>query len=116
MKYFCELKADGNLYGRGKCSKNEVYPGFTVIESFAFGKPVIGANIGGISELIENRYTGILFRSGDKWDLEDKIRYLVNNKDIVLELGKNARNIVEKEYDPDLHYERLMKVYEQIKA
>lgn len=88
--------------------------GFTVLESFALGKPVVGANIGGISELIENGYTGVLFRSGDSCDLEDKIRYLINNQTLVLDMGKNARNIAEKEYNADLHYERLMGVYEKV--
>lgn len=88
--------------------------GFTVLESFASGKPVVGANIGGISELVKNGLTGILFRSGDSRDLENKIRNLINNKDLVLEMGKNARDIAEKEYNANLHYEMLMKAYRKV--
>jgi glycosyltransferase involved in cell wall biosynthesis len=88
--------------------------GFTVLESFSSGKPVIGANIGGISELIENRRNGILFRSGDSNELENKIRYLLNNKDLVLKMGKNARGTVERKYNARLHYERLMKTYTKL--
>jgi len=88
--------------------------GFTVLESFALGKPVIGADIGAIPDLVKNEYTGKLFRSGDVKDLAEKINYLLDNKNLISEMGKNARETVEKEYNADLHYERLMEVYEKV--
>ncbi len=42
---------------------------FSVIESLMYGTPVLGANIGGIPELVEERKTGMLFESGNKNDL-----------------------------------------------
>ena len=88
--------------------------GFTVLESFALGKPVIGADIGSIPDLVKNGYTGTLFRPGDVKDLAEKINYLLDNKNLISEMGKNARETVEKEYNADLHYERLMEVYEKV--
>lgn len=40
-----------------------------IAESFLYGVPVIGANIGGISEMIEEGVNGYLFKAGDKDDL-----------------------------------------------
>ena len=37
----------------------------TVIESYALGRPVIGAAIGGIPEIVREGETGWLFPSGD---------------------------------------------------
>lgn len=88
--------------------------GFTILESFALGKPVIGADIGGIPDLVKNGYTGILFRSGDVKDLTQKIEYLLDNKNLISEMGRNARKTVEKEYNANLHYERLMDVYNKV--
>jgi len=45
----------------------------SILESFAMGKPVIGANIGGIPELINEGSDGLLFESGNAADLNDKI-------------------------------------------
>lgn len=42
----------------------------SVIESLCAGTPVVGANIGGIPELIDNGMTGYKFVSGNKEDLE----------------------------------------------
>lgn len=88
--------------------------GLVIIESFASGKPVIGADIGGISELIEDGNDGLLFEAGNADILTDKINYLLDNRKLVKEMGRNARKKVEEKYNPDLHYERLMEAYQRV--
>jgi len=46
---------------------------FSVMESQMVGTPVIGAEIGGIPELIKNKVNGELFKSGESDDLKSKI-------------------------------------------
>ncbi|MBQ3257694.1 MAG: glycosyltransferase [Oscillospiraceae bacterium] len=48
---------------------------FSVLESISYGTPVLGANIGGIPELIRVGETGELFESGNVKELK---KYLVN--------------------------------------
>ncbi|MEW6570930.1 MAG: glycosyltransferase family 4 protein [Nitrospirota bacterium] len=85
-----------------------------VLEAFANGKPVIGANIGGIPEMVIGEETGLLFEPGNHEDLRQKINYLLNNPSKVLEMGRNARQKVEKEYNAELHYQRLIALYEKV--
>ena len=47
---------------------------FSVMESQMYGTPVLGAQIGGIPELIEPGRTGELFESGNCEELKNKIR------------------------------------------
>jgi 3-isopropylmalate dehydratase small subunit len=47
---------------------------FSVMESQMYGTPVLGADIGGIPELIQVGKTGELFKSGDGNELKSKIR------------------------------------------
>jgi len=84
-----------------------------VLEAFAHGKPVIGADIAGIPEMIKNGETGLLFEPGNKQTLREKIRYFVSHPEMIVEMGKNARNKVEAEYNADLYYQRLMDVYKR---
>lgn len=49
---------------------------FSVTESLALSTPVLGADIGGIPELIQPGQTGELFESGSAEDLTEKIRTL----------------------------------------
>lgn len=85
--------------------------GLVVIEAFALGLPVIGANIGGIPEAVKNGEAGLLFEPGNVENLRDKIKQLLADPDKVAQMGRNAQALVEKEYNVELHYERLMKVY-----
>ncbi|MCB5237685.1 glycosyltransferase family 4 protein [Niallia circulans] len=84
----------------------------SLIESFAYGKPVIGSNIGGIPEHIDHMENGILFEAGNFKDLAEKIT-LINNLDEtdLIDLGKNARKKVEEVYNSSFHMKKLMQVY-----
>lgn len=97
-------------------AKFSIYPSewyencpFSVMESQLYGTPVLGANIGGIPELIDNNRTGILFESGNMNDLENKIKYLWNNEILLDQYSKNCNDIrfdTLKEY-----YIKLIKFY-----
>lgn len=52
---------------------------FSVMESQMYGTPVIGADIGGIPELIRNNITGELFESGNAMELKKKVEDLWND-------------------------------------
>jgi glycosyltransferase involved in cell wall biosynthesis len=86
-----------------------------VIEAFALGKPVVGARIGGIPELVRDGETGLTFESGNADDLSEKIRTLVSRPDLIMEMGKKARRFVELELNSEAHYKRLMAIYESVR-
>ena len=65
---------------------------FSVMESQMYGTPVVGANIGGIPELIAQGQTGDLFESGNAEDLRAKIQTLWNDADRQAVYCQNCRN------------------------
>lgn len=83
----------------------------TVLESFACGTPVIGANIGGIPELVIHNQTGLLFQPGDASQLAQQIQALVADPARAVELGRNARTQVLTVNNPTTHYEQTIQVY-----
>lgn len=83
----------------------------TVLESFAHGKPVIGANIGGIPENIEDRKSGLLFEPGSSEDLHKKILYLYNHPDLIKQMGAHAQKTVREQYSSERYYRKLIKIY-----
>jgi glycosyltransferase involved in cell wall biosynthesis len=83
----------------------------SIIESFALGKPVIGARIGGIPELVKDQETGLTFEPGSCSDLADKISQLIQNQKLVFDMGQNARLHVEQRLNPQVHYQVLMEIY-----
>lgn len=59
-------------------SRSEAF-GLVAIEAMACGTPVIGSDIGGISDIITDD-TGMLFESENYHDLATKIKQVINNK------------------------------------
>ncbi len=84
--------------------------GFTVVEAMALGKPVIGARIGGIPEMVIDNYTGLLFEPGNAAQLAERIKVLHNNESLITEMGKNALDHINKLINNETHYESLQKL------
>ncbi|HHT9137261.1 MAG TPA: glycosyltransferase family 4 protein, partial [Candidatus Wunengus sp. YC60] len=86
----------------------------SVLEAFALGKPVIGARIGGIPELVKNHETGLTFEPGNASDLAEKITYVLDNPDKVVKMGENARLFVEQNSNAEKYYQALMNIYQSV--
>lgn len=71
-------------------SREEAFS-LVTIESFSVSTAVIGANLGGIKDLIRNYETGILFTKNDDNDLAKKIEELYNDNNLLIRLGKSGR-------------------------
>lgn len=87
----------------------------TIVEAFSHGKPVIGAQIGGIPELIEPGVTGYQFRSGNAEELYQCIRQATEvSSEQYQQMTANARAFAEQHFDPEVHYQKLMALYNSI--
>ena len=85
----------------------------SVLESYAYGKPVIGADIGGIPELIVDGVDGFLVPSGGQEALRERLLWIAEHKNEAVEMGRIGRQKMETEFNADIHYERIMNVYQQ---
>lgn len=83
---------------------------FSVMESQMYGTPVLGADIGGIPELIQPNKTGLLFESGNLLELKKQIEILWNDKELIDNFSRNCRDI---QFDTiDKYYKKIIKIYE----
>ena len=83
------------------------------IESFASGTPVIGADIGGIPEMVDDGVNGLLFPAFATDELRKRIEYLWDRPAVVADMGRMARAKAEREYSTQAHLDRLLAVYDQ---
>ncbi len=81
------------------------------IESFACGTPVIGSNIAGIPEMVDDGETGLLFTPFSATELRDKIEYLFARPSLAAHMGRAARAKAEREYSTASHLDRLLTLY-----
>ena len=77
--------------------------GLVVLEAMACSKPVVAFNVGGIPEIISDGIDGFLVARGDEEELASKILFLLEHPEVRIEMGRNARKKVEKEFS----YKRL---------
>lgn len=63
-----------------------------IYESFSTGTPVIGSDIGGIPELIDEGYNGFLFESDNPDSLKEKLVKVISDKELLKKLEDNALN------------------------
>jgi glycosyltransferase involved in cell wall biosynthesis len=77
--------------------------GLVVLEAMACSKPVVAFNVGGIPEIISDGIDGFLIPRGEVKELASKILFLLEHPEIRIEMGRNARKKVEREFS----YKRL---------
>ncbi|MFH0948662.1 MAG: glycosyltransferase family 4 protein, partial [Elusimicrobiota bacterium] len=87
---------------------------YVALEAMACGKAIIATRVGGFLEMIDDKVNGLLCNPNDSADLADKINYALANKDILEDLGVNARKKIVKEYSPGYRAEKMITIYEQI--
>ena len=84
---------------------------FSVMESQMYGTPVLGADIGGIPELIDIGKTGEVFESGNKEELKHKILAWWKDRSITDTYRENCRYI---RFDTLEEYgDKLLKLYQE---
>jgi len=86
----------------------------SILEAYAYGKPVIGSRIGGIAEMVEHGRTGLQFAPGNATELADCMQTLWLDEPLRTRMGLAARDKVEREYCAEVHCEQLMGLYRRL--
>jgi glycosyltransferase involved in cell wall biosynthesis len=85
--------------------------GKSILESYAWGKPVIASDLGSRRELVQHGVTGLLYGDGDRKQLALSIGFLFDRPDLIEKMGANARSRVKNHHDPGQHMEKLLDIY-----
>ncbi len=84
----------------------------SVMEASALERPIIGANIGGIPELIKDGETGFVFNSGSI----DSLAHILNQvgqmpASALRRLGSAGRDWMRTEFGPEAYQSRMLELY-----
>jgi Glycosyltransferase len=85
--------------------------GISVMQAMATGVPVVANGVGGLYDLIEDGVTGTLVKAGNPESLADAIWCLLHSPDARLEMAKQARLMIEKEFSADTVAKKLVAYY-----
>ncbi|MCX8029140.1 MAG: glycosyltransferase family 4 protein [Brevinematales bacterium] len=83
--------------------------------AYYFSKPVIATNVGALPEIVRDGYNGLLIDgssvSSIREGLKSSIKFLLENPQVVKELGSNARKFVETEMNWDNIVDKIIEAY-----
>lgn len=82
----------------------------TIFESYGNGLPIIGPDIGGFTDFIQDKKNGLLFNAADVLDLRKKIKELLDNPNVINEFKKNIPRL--KTFDENIS--ELVEIYKEI--
>ena len=89
------------------CPSREETMSIVLTEAMMYGKPCIGSDNTGMADYIQNGVNGFVCRTGDAYDLCDKIRYFIHNSDDIEKMGVEGRKVYEKYFTMDKFADRL---------
>jgi glycosyltransferase involved in cell wall biosynthesis len=93
-----------------RCHENQP---LGVLESFCCGVPVVGTTLGGIPELVHPGKNGELVDPNDPASLAKSLEALLSDRDRAYRMGAAGRTMVQAEFSPQRHLERLDELYEE---
>jgi glycosyltransferase involved in cell wall biosynthesis len=84
-----------------------------ILEAFAYKVPVIGSDIGGIPELIENGRTGFIFEPGNSWELSFQMEKFILNPSLKESMQFNLMGMEEK-FEYKKFVNDYMRIYQSL--
>lgn len=82
-----------------------------LLEAMAFKKAIISMNVGSISDVIEDKRTGLLIKSNEFDEFVNSLIRLKDNKNLQLKLGNNGLEYVERKLDINSYIINLEECY-----
>lgn len=86
----------------------------SILESLAYGKPVLASNIGGNPELVAQGAAGRLFEPGNIEELAEVACDMWANGNEICEMGKRARRLVEMRFNQESRLSDLLAIYADV--
>ena len=87
---------------------------YSVLETLAIGKPIIGSNMGGIPELVNDNENGFIYQYYDIDELSNKMKELFEDRKLVEKFSKKSKQLAQEKYSREKYYENIMAIYKKV--
>ncbi len=99
----CDVSVLVSNYGEGVSN--------SIMESMAFGVPVVATNSGGTPEIIIDEENGILLMQNDVKELKEKVLMLIDNQDVRCQLGLHAAKTITEHFSLEKKTQQYIDLY-----
>jgi len=88
--------------------------GLVILEAFRESKPVLVSNIKPVSDIIEDKKTGLIVSENDEKKWAEAIEFILKNKEYSSKMGENGRKVLEEKYSPNVMIEKIIQMYSSV--
>lgn len=96
-------------------SRQEAF-GLVAIEAMAMECPIVISRGGSAEEIVGQEEFGLTIRPEDAFDLQAKLRHMIDHPVQRMEMGRKARNHVRANYDRKVRLQNTLAVYREVLA
>lgn len=86
----------------------------SIIEAMRTEMPIIASDVGGVNELVQDGVNGFLIPRGNISELVEKLKYILEHKELIKFMGEASRKIYEEEYTADRMNQKILSVYNEV--
>lgn len=83
----------------------------SLLEGFSLGLPAVASDYGGNPYVVEDGVNGLVFKTRDTQGLADALAKLMDQPDLLAQLGKNAQKTYEERFTAQVYAGSVEKVY-----
>lgn len=85
----------------------------SILDAMSYGLPVVSTNVGGIPKVVRAGVNGFLSEPGDTDSISTGLAKLLSDKDMYIRAARKSYEIADKEYNFEVHLEKLKKTYDE---
>lgn len=86
-----------------------------ILEAFSVGTPVIASRIGGITEVVKDKHTGLLVEPSNIGQLSEAVLKMIEDKATSAKLSENAYELLKAKFDLQKNVQQLAKLFTDTK-
>lgn len=84
---------------------------YVILETMKLAKPILCTNVGALNDIIKNGKNGFIVEPESSDAIYDALKNILDNKDILMTVGKNAKNFVDKNFSLSDFSENILNIY-----
>jgi N-acetyl-alpha-D-glucosaminyl L-malate synthase BshA len=88
--------------------------GMGILETMSYGRPVLATAAGGVPEVIDDKKSGFLMGVGDVNGFAEKLKLLMNNKNLLQKMGQAAKNCAREKFSAKKIVPQYLEYYKKI--
>lgn len=88
--------------------------GIVAAESMMRGTAVVASHSGGLTEIVQDRQTGILVEPGDEVVLAEALVLLLRNRDLAEQMGRAGREVALTRFSETTFVDKFIRLYEKL--